>query len=55
MKEESKEKVERIQQLVKEDMSNGRSIQRKIKLKIKKKGESPEAIAEELKHFSHGE
>lgn len=54
MKEECKAKVEKIQQIVQDDISNGREIQKKIKIKLQKKGKTLKSVVQELKIYSHG-
>jgi len=47
-KEKVKEQLETLEEMVEEDLSNGRAVQRKLREKITKKGKNPYTIAQEL-------
>jgi hypothetical protein len=49
MKETHAKKLRRIEQLVKEDLTNGRHVQQKLRLRLKANGNLPEEVVEEIK------
>ena len=52
--EERKEQIEKVQELVKEDLANGHHVQKKLRLRLLEKGICPEEVVEELKSYKNG-
>lgn len=52
MKQKTKEQLDKIEKIVKHDLSNGKLIQKRLHEQIKSKGICPKELAEELKTIS---